>query len=248
MLAGGPQGRTSLRLDAWSHNLYSVENRRCTLCDSLAIDLHMIIDPEERTLPPGSNAAAFYSQLGRAIAQWADIESGIYELFHFALVTDRQKSAFLFQKLGTIRPRMEAADELMRVSVHANWYTKWEPIKRDIIRLLPFRNHLAHNKVIRDDVTLFINGVPNFTYFSQTDKSKVHLRYIDRIDIDAIRAHNEEMHHLLGRFYNLGLPRRARKRPQKPEQRLVVHDGVPTTNSKVAAKSNRDIKRTKSRT
>lgn len=175
----------------------------------------MFVDPEEDTLEPGSEAAAFYAQLGRAIAQWAEIEGYLFELLVFALGADRYKCALVFEKLGTTGPVLDKVDHLLSISLDDSWYQKWRPIYVEIKTLVNFRNNLAHNPVGRI-VWGSTSGQSGFNYYSYLDQRKLSLSENWTADVNEIKRHNQKISFLRHQIRSLGIPASARRPSATP--------------------------------
>lgn len=186
----------------------------------------MIVDPSEDTLDPGSEAAAFYAQLGRAVSRWGEIEDYIFELFVFIMDADRYKCLIIFEKMGTLKPLMLTLDNLLEISVDKEWYDKWNVIYVEMKPLIDFRNALAHNPVSKRAWGA-TSGQSGFDYFSHLGLRKDHKKTNWTASVDDIKAHNEMLEGLRRNIRSLGIPSSARKTPSMPTPPRFPYDLSP---------------------
>jgi hypothetical protein len=175
----------------------------------------LFIDPDENTLGSGSEAAAFYAQLGRAVAHWGEIEDYILELFTFAMDADRYKCVIIFSKLGTIGPILETLNEILVISLTKEWYDKWHEVHIELKSLVSFRNNLAHNPVGKR-LWASTSGQSGFQYFSHLGARKSYKADNWTASVDDIRAYNKKLLAVRDTIRSFGIPASARKTPTMP--------------------------------
>jgi len=178
----------------------------------------MIVDPDENTLKPGSEAAEFYAHVGRIISIWAGIESYVFQVFWFCLVTHEYKAALIFDRMGMIGQKMARTDDLAKATLEPKWYAKWKAVYKELDTLLALRNRLAHNPTNKMVVGV---GGPDASqhrqfirYYLETDRHKVHKTNIEYDDIEKLNKYLVELLLVTNKLSSLGLPRRSRRKPE----------------------------------
>lgn len=192
----------------------------------------MIVDRDEENLKPGSAAADLYAHIGRIMVLWAEIEGYLFDLFVFATIMHKYKASVIFEKLGTIGPRLDLTNTLLEVTLRQPWLKKWQNVLKQIRELLPLRNHVAHSPTDKFTVLsnpgigqMFNKAQPStrvpvavgFWYFSATDQRRISKSEHKLTNIGQLKAYLAQLQRLRNEISTLGIPRRARKKPPMPQ-------------------------------
>jgi hypothetical protein len=96
-------------------------------------------------------------ELGRAIAEWANVEEQLYHIVQSVLGCAAQRAAIVFYRTPTLESRIQLADDLLQTvfpqtsdnpgSQPHPGYAVWTQIQKDLRKETPIRNRLAHQPV-----------------------------------------------------------------------------------------------------
>ena len=102
----------------------------------------------------------FYQLVGQCIKAWATVEGKLFEVCELLLKTRPHFVSVIFFRTPTISARLDLTNELLTVrfpnikqgnqEIDQPVMLEWKYIKAEINRLLPQRNSLAHDPVIRN--------------------------------------------------------------------------------------------------
>jgi hypothetical protein len=95
--------------------------------------------------------------LGRAVAEWANVEERLYGLVLLVLGCDPRHGAIIFYRTPTLEQRLQLLDDLLKTVFpqpsdnpgahdHPD-YRDWCNLMSDLRREMPIRNRLAHQPV-----------------------------------------------------------------------------------------------------
>ncbi|MFZ1426521.1 MAG: hypothetical protein WAS21_07105 [Geminicoccaceae bacterium] len=90
-------------------------------------------------------AEEFFWRVGYAITRWAHVDRALFDFCKFSLKVDDKKIAIIFYKQANIGDHVGLVDSLMRTTVDGRHLKEWCNIVKDLNKILPFRNDLAHN-------------------------------------------------------------------------------------------------------
>jgi hypothetical protein len=93
----------------------------------------------------------FYSLFGRCINAWSFIDQIFCTFFSFALQTDDTRAAIVYYSYNNFGFRQAMTEKLMAVALADDALKKhrkdWAEIIKEVNRLLPMRNDLAHEPI-----------------------------------------------------------------------------------------------------
>lgn len=91
---------------------------------------------------------AFFAAIGRAVSSWAEVEDGLYGLFHVALGADDTASGTMYFALSGFAKRLDVTGQLLRKRHHgAPELIYWKTLSTALTRLAEQRNRIAHSPV-----------------------------------------------------------------------------------------------------
>jgi hypothetical protein len=107
-------------------------------------------------------ADEFFTWLGECITSWAQVEEHLFEICVRSLGATRHRVAIVYYRTPTLDARLQLTNELVRTVLlprdppagdHNHPDTKkWDEIHRQITKLLPVRNRMAHHPVTYKDL------------------------------------------------------------------------------------------------
>jgi hypothetical protein len=119
----------------------------------------------------------FFALAGYAITRWAYIDRSLFDFCKFALGTTDHKTAIVFYRTPSIGDHLGLVNALFDASeLPPEALKHWTRISREIGRLLPFRNDLAHNPPVQKVRIMVVNdGVTRHSEIWQikTDPTKL---------------------------------------------------------------------------
>lgn len=89
----------------------------------------------------------FFYWVGRSITAWADVEHQLFRLFLKCLSEKRKLAIKIFDRCTTLSLKLQLIDEVLSVCLSQERYKNWKSILKEINRIVPIRNALAHNPV-----------------------------------------------------------------------------------------------------
>lgn len=90
----------------------------------------------------------FYAAIGRAVTCWADVEDGLFILFHALLNTDNKAAAAVFFAMSGFERRLRATTALVGVRCDPGGEgLYWQQLEKAAKSLAEQRNILAHSPV-----------------------------------------------------------------------------------------------------
>ena len=99
----------------------------------------------------------FYLSMGECISAWAFVEDALFELCHAVIGCKKERAAIIFGRTPTLETRVALVSELMLTLLpkkerkdggHDHAATRaWLDLVKEVKRLLPVRNTIAHRPV-----------------------------------------------------------------------------------------------------
>jgi hypothetical protein len=99
----------------------------------------------------------FYARVGYIISRWAYIDRNLFEFCRFILRTSDRVTSIIFYRTPNIGDHITLTDNLMKSSgLHERHIETWALIAKEMNKLLPVRNELAHNPVSQVDSAVVV--------------------------------------------------------------------------------------------
>jgi hypothetical protein len=139
----------------------------------------------------------FYELVGLCITAWAAVEEKLFDICEHILRTERRYVSVIFYRTPTITTRLELTEELLLLALpqrkrrsgghdHPSM-REWKQIKKEIGRLLPERNALAH-----DPVTLKIHPPTTLPLFPGRMLSSTETLEVSTGEREKLRGQGEK--------------------------------------------------------
>ena len=99
-------------------------------------------------VPEHPDQAGLYSALGKGLAQWQYIETGLYLIAFHLMDTDHESCSLAFFQIKNAENKLTFIDRLVYHKI-PQWtrLNVWKPISAEISNAIDFRNALAHFEI-----------------------------------------------------------------------------------------------------
>jgi len=126
--------------------------------------------------------AMFYRTIGRALAEWQNVEEAVCGVFEkVSTCQDGNVARAIFYSIQDFSNKLMATNAAAKQSLSKEIYDKtWKPLRKTVKRESEFRNALAHFKVVDSIVMgatevesyVFMALIPNFLDPNEIDKER----------------------------------------------------------------------------
>ena len=168
-------------------------------------------------LPTQEEEDQFYAALGRAITDWANLESELSKLRLRLLGSTRDRAAIVFYRTPSIDSRVTLTSDLVHsffpshppgAQPHPS-LKEWKQLQADIKDNLPVRNRLAHHPAAPVvDLYESVDGterkieVRHASYMSDAEALRRREKTFEALGVEEISAHMKTLSSLINRLRN----------------------------------------------
>lgn len=156
----------------------------------------------------------FFFYLGRAVSQWAHVDRELFWIFRYALNAAKDETAaVVYLDHNSISDRLNLTDKIFAATLAKKYQPEWRAIAKEVVRLAPFRNRLAHEMVVNtgrvrilksesEPGVLSLNPVEAETWWELNTDFHHTLTKPPKpaVRIDAIRNHHSDLIDYRGRW------------------------------------------------